>query len=246
MTKKREEKKQKQIEDINGLLRKQIQPPDTSEPMRSHSQRCETCQRLTCYYHPQRLEEPINPFVETAPTIHVFTSQWGCASFIGSIPARSQEKDCKYYGLHNPHGECNMCGYVPCRVNYLPNGFLEQHDFTLRKNEREQVISYRLDNYDLTLNETYSDYELRMNEIHLDRTDFKGEKWAIRTPGFVVNKVTKSLTFAEPSPSNRDDKFLKDHRFDSVDEALTFWKKYGEWLCNERYTEYRKTHKKPV
>jgi hypothetical protein len=65
------------------------------------------------------------------------------------------------------------------------------------------------------------------NIIVLDLTSW-GEKtsWAIRSITGCLNK--NGEWEYEPSPSNRDEEFLKRCRWDSAEEALEFWNNHSK------------------
>jgi len=60
--------------------------------------------------------------------------------------------------------------------------------------------------------------------ILLERTsiDPHPEKWAIRYCGLCLSKQKKKFC-CETLPSSRDEKYYKEFRFDSEQEAITFW-----------------------
>ena len=63
--------------------------------------------------------------------------------------------------------------------------------------------------------------------ISLEATKFNELKqpisWAIRRTGWALSKYTGKFEY-EPMYSSRDEKFLKEFRFDSIEEAVEYWK----------------------
>lgn len=49
--------------------------------------------------------------------------------------------------------------------------------------------------------------------------------WAVSYQGYVLNKTTGEYDY-EPTPSNRSENFLQEHRFSSSEEAFECFKKY--------------------
>jgi hypothetical protein len=50
-------------------------------------------------------------------------------------------------------------------------------------------------------------------------------KWAVRETHFVMSKKTGEFEY-EPSPSSRTQKFFKEYRFDTAEEAITCYQKF--------------------
>ncbi|MEK6829082.1 MAG: hypothetical protein AABY15_03065 [Nanoarchaeota archaeon] len=70
----------------------------------------------------------------------------------------------------------------------------------------------------------------RMQWITIEATKFDDDhvtptSWAIRQGGFVMSKLTGSFDY-EPMPSNRDDEFFAEYRFESPEEATECWNKF--------------------
>lgn len=67
--------------------------------------------------------------------------------------------------------------------------------------------------------------------ITVEATKFDSEHkpivWAIRRSSSVMSKKTGTFDY-EPMPSNRDDEFFEEYRFDSIEEAIACWKKHNE------------------
>ncbi len=51
--------------------------------------------------------------------------------------------------------------------------------------------------------------------------------WAVRRNSSVMSKIHGEFEF-EPTPSNRNDEFFKEFRFDTPEQALECWKKFNQ------------------
>jgi len=72
--------------------------------------------------------------------------------------------------------------------------------------------------------------KLRLEWVSIEATKYNEETnipntWAIRKGSFVMSKKTGEFDY-EPRPSNRDNKFLKEYRFKSPEEAFKYWTKF--------------------
>ena len=64
----------------------------------------------------------------------------------------------------------------------------------------------------------------KISFVRLNSPFYKGEKWAIRQGGNCLNKHSQWVW--EPIPSNRNQKFYKQFRFNSLREAVQIYEKY--------------------
>ncbi len=74
--------------------------------------------------------------------------------------------------------------------------------------------------------------KVRFKWIVVEATKYDDEtnkpiSWGIRNGSLIMSKITGDFEY-ETSPSNRDEDFLKEFRFDTPEEAFECWKKFNK------------------
>jgi hypothetical protein len=70
--------------------------------------------------------------------------------------------------------------------------------------------------------------ERRLSDTSIVATKYEAQtvtKWAIRRRGDCMSKKNGNFDY-EPQPSSRDEKYFKEYRFDTPEEAATAYKKF--------------------